>query len=127
MKFEMKRTDDNNIVDATGQTITGTFKPGMEPDSFIITQVRGRMWRAEQALLPNDSRRGAQELSRGLLAQACSSDCEAQPDEWGARIQALRMRLSHLSLYRAGPQDPKCNIGGSGKSGARRRTARLLF
>jgi hypothetical protein len=47
MKFDQKRTDDNNIIDSTGQTITGTFKPSLDPDSFIITQVRRPLtWRS---------------------------------------------------------------------------------
>jgi hypothetical protein len=38
MRFEQKRTDDNNILDATNTITTGTFKPDGEPDQFWITR-----------------------------------------------------------------------------------------
>jgi hypothetical protein len=40
MEFKLKRTDDNNIIDAATNGITGTFKPGMDADVFSIQQVR---------------------------------------------------------------------------------------
>ena len=38
MKFEQKRTDDLNILDASNQVITGTYKPSLAPDVFWVTQ-----------------------------------------------------------------------------------------